>query len=130
MLVLSRQLNGVIYIGDSVVVKVTRISGNRVGLKVSAPGQMTIRRGELSGAPHVFDPDEALEAEAHAVAVCDDDSGGLVLSRKRNETIVIDDVIVITVLEIKGRNVRLGIEAPVTVPVHRKEVRERKNSGD
>ena len=46
----------------------------------------------------------------------------LVLSRKKNESIVIDDNIVVTVVEIRGDKVRLGIEAPKEVPVHRKEV--------
>ncbi len=46
----------------------------------------------------------------------------LVLSRKKNETIVIRDDIVITVVEIRGDKVRLGIDAPKDVPVHRREV--------
>ena len=46
----------------------------------------------------------------------------LVLSRKKNESIVIDDRIVITVVEIRGDKVRLGIEAPSHIPVHRQEV--------
>ena len=46
----------------------------------------------------------------------------LVLSRKRNESIVIDGSIVITVVEIRGDKVRLGIEAPREVPIHRQEV--------
>lgn len=46
----------------------------------------------------------------------------LVLSRKKNESIVIDEHIVITVLEIRGDKVRLGIEAPKSVPIHRSEV--------
>jgi carbon storage regulator len=48
----------------------------------------------------------------------------LVLSRKKNESIVIDDRIVITVVEIRGDKVRLGINAPRDVPVHRSEVFE------
>ena len=48
----------------------------------------------------------------------------LVLSRKRNESIVIDDHIVITVVEVRGDKVRLGIEAPREVPIHRSEVYE------
>jgi carbon storage regulator len=48
----------------------------------------------------------------------------LVLSRKRNEQIVIAENIVITVVEVRGDKVRLGIEAPKSVPVHRKEVYE------
>lgn len=48
----------------------------------------------------------------------------LVLSRKKNESIVVDDSIVITVVEIRGDKVRLGIEAPREVPIHRSEVRD------
>jgi carbon storage regulator len=46
----------------------------------------------------------------------------LVLSRKKNESIVVNDTIVITVVEIRGDKVRLGIEAPREVPIHRSEV--------
>lgn len=46
----------------------------------------------------------------------------LVLSRKRDESIVIDNEIVITVVEIRGDKVRLAIQAPKEVPVHRQEV--------
>lgn len=46
----------------------------------------------------------------------------LVLSRKRNEAICIGDDITLVVVEIRGDKVRLGIEAPKDVPVHRDEV--------
>jgi len=48
----------------------------------------------------------------------------LVLSRKKNESIIINDHIVVTVVEIRGDKVRLGIEAPKDVSVHRREVYE------
>ena len=48
----------------------------------------------------------------------------LVLSRQRDESIVIGDNIVITIVDIRGDKVRLGIEAPGEVPVHRQEVFE------
>ena len=48
----------------------------------------------------------------------------LVLSRQRDETIMIGDNIEITVVDIRGEKVRLGINAPPDVPVHRKEVYE------
>ena len=48
----------------------------------------------------------------------------LVLSRKKNESIIVDDTIVITVVEIRGDKVRLGIEAPREVAIHRSEVRD------
>jgi carbon storage regulator len=54
----------------------------------------------------------------------------LVLSRKLNEKIVIRDNIVITVIEIRGDKVRLGIEAPREVPVHRREVYDKIKSSD
>lgn len=50
------------------------------------------------------------------------ENGMLVLSRKKNEKIVIDENIVITIVEIRGDKVRLGIEAPREVPIHRSEV--------
>lgn len=46
----------------------------------------------------------------------------LVLSRKKNESIVINDDIIVVVVEIRGDKVRLGVEAPKEVPVHRREV--------
>ncbi len=48
----------------------------------------------------------------------------LVLSRKKNESIVINDNIVVTVIDIRGDKVRLGFEAPNDIPIHRKEVYE------
>jgi carbon storage regulator len=48
----------------------------------------------------------------------------LVLSRQRDETIMIGDEIEITVVDIRGDKVRLGINAPRSVHVHRKEVYE------
>lgn len=46
----------------------------------------------------------------------------LVLTRKSDESIMIGDSIEVTVVEIKGRQVRVGINAPGFVPVYRKEV--------
>lgn len=46
----------------------------------------------------------------------------LALSRKKNEAIVIDNNIEITILEVKGDQVKIGINAPKEVPVYRKEV--------
>jgi carbon storage regulator len=48
----------------------------------------------------------------------------LVLSRQRDETIMIGDDIEITVVDIRGDKVRLGITAPTRIAVHRKEVYE------
>lgn len=48
----------------------------------------------------------------------------LVLSRQRDESIIIGDNVVITVVDVRGDKVKLGIEAPKEIPVHRREVYE------
>lgn len=48
----------------------------------------------------------------------------LVLSRKKNESIEIGDDVTIVIVEIRGDKVRLGINAPKHVPVHRTEIKE------
>lgn len=48
----------------------------------------------------------------------------LVLSRNRDECIMIGDNIVVTVVDVRGDKVRLGIQAPTEIPVHRQEVHE------
>lgn len=46
----------------------------------------------------------------------------LVLTRKKNQSIIINDNIEVTILEVQGDQVRIGIEAPKSIAVHRKEV--------
>ena len=48
----------------------------------------------------------------------------IIMSRKKNESVVIGDDIVITVVEVRGDKVRLGVVHPKDVPVHRYEVFE------
>jgi carbon storage regulator len=54
----------------------------------------------------------------------------LVLSRKKDERIVINNDITIVVVEIRGDKVRLGVEAPKEVPVHRREVYDAISRGE
>lgn len=54
----------------------------------------------------------------------------LVLTRKQQESVFINDNVVVTVLSIRGNKVRLGIEAPLGMPVHREEVHQRIWEGD
>ncbi len=49
----------------------------------------------------------------------------LVLSRKRGEVIAIGDDVTVTVLEVRGDRVRLGVTAPGETPIHREEIRRR-----
>jgi carbon storage regulator len=46
----------------------------------------------------------------------------LILTRRVGESVVIGDEITVTVLDLKGNQIRLGIQAPKDVPVHREEV--------
>ena len=48
----------------------------------------------------------------------------VVLSRQRDESIIIGDNVVVTIVDVRGDKVRLGIEAPREIPVHRREVYE------
>lgn len=48
----------------------------------------------------------------------------LVLSRHRDEQVMIGNDIVLTIVEIRGDKVRLGIQAPANIPVHRREIFE------
>ncbi len=49
----------------------------------------------------------------------------LVLSRKLGETLVIGENVIVKVIHVQGNSVRLGIEAPRSVPVHRAEIHQR-----
>jgi len=48
----------------------------------------------------------------------------LVLSRQKDESIIIGDNVEVTIVDIRGDKVRLGITAPKSIPVHRREVYE------
>lgn len=54
----------------------------------------------------------------------------LILSRKFNEAVMVGDEVRIVVVDIRGDKVRLGIEAPQAVPVHRQEVYDALNRGE
>ena len=49
----------------------------------------------------------------------------LILTRRQGETLMVGDEITVTVLSVKGNQVRIGVEAPKHVPVHRKEIWDR-----
>jgi len=54
----------------------------------------------------------------------------LILSRRTDESIVIGDEVTVTILSVKGKQVRIGITAPPTVSVHREEIYQRIQSGE
>jgi len=54
----------------------------------------------------------------------------LILSRRTDESIVIGDEVTITILSVKGKQVRIGITAPADVSVHREEIYQRIQAGE
>lgn len=54
----------------------------------------------------------------------------LILSRRTDESIVIGDEVTITILSVKGKQVRIGITAPPDVSVHREEIYQRIQAGE
>ncbi len=54
----------------------------------------------------------------------------LILTRKRGETVLIGEDVTVTVLGVKGQQVRIGIDAPKEVEIHREEVVGRRNDND
>jgi carbon storage regulator len=117
--------------------------GNNAGQDsqiAGAPLQVADR--QLTTQPACFRVDEAGSPAARTAVSSRNYSGAairrireqggrimLVLTRKFGESIVIGDSVTVTVMEVKGERVRLGISAPAEVPVHREEVLRKIESG-
>ena len=69
------------------------------------------------------------ESKVLRISVVTEEQNMLVLSRKRGEVIVIGNGIAVTVLAVNGERVKLGVVAPVEVPVHREEIRRHLENG-
>ena len=128
MLVLSRHRDERIMISKWISIAVVDIRGDKVRLAIRAHQDVQIHRKEVYDAicREAKKIGEPLPASIALMAWDIDpyDDGGLVLSRKRNESIVINSNVEVVVVDIRGDKVRLGVEAPKDVPVHRLEVLE------
>ncbi len=51
----------------------------------------------------------------------------LILTRKPNESVIIDNQVTLKILEVRGNQVRIGVEAPAHISIHREEVQKRMN---
>lgn len=49
----------------------------------------------------------------------------LILTRKPNESVIIDNQVILKILEVRGNQVRIGVEAPSHISIHREEVQQR-----
>lgn len=90
--------------------------------------------GELLSAESVFNEKEEGQAptaghNGPAVFYTTKENYMLILTRKVGESIVIDDDIKVTILGVKGMQVRIGIDAPKDVQVHREEIYKRIQAG-
>ena len=140
MLVLSRQRDETIMIGDAIGIMVVDIRGDKVRLGINAPPRVPVHRKEVyedlvdelrkrGRLGEKEQPTNELLIEQWKLNHPDckggkEVNGMLVLSRERDETIMIGDDIEITVVDIRGEKVRLGTNAPPHIPVHRKEIYE------
>ncbi len=122
MLVLNRREGEFIVIRKDIHVKVVKVLKRRVRLGFLAPSEIPIMRGEIHQGPSANPESENPQKPRPHPPSANGGDGMLVLSRKKNESIVINDDITIVVVEIRGDKVRLGVEAPKEVPVHRQEV--------
>jgi carbon storage regulator len=112
MLCLTRKRNESIVIDRDIEVVVVELRGDKVRLGVKAPKDVPVWRNEVWQGPGHLSPAAATAGGG----------GMLVLSRKKNQSIVIRDNIVVVVVEIRRDRVRLGVQAPDEILVHRSEV--------
>ncbi len=112
MLVITRRKNESIVIDESLTVVVLDVRVDKVRLGISCPSELpvymreTLQSGEIGS----------------FLSYGGDTSSMKVFSRKKNESLCIGSDITIMVVEIRGDKVRLGIEYPKEIIVHRKEV--------
>lgn len=114
MLVLSRKKNESIVIGDLITVTVVQIHGDKVRLGVYRPKVMPVFRRESPPSENIESYLNYEGGEASMIAI----------SRKINDALCIANDIMVVIVDIRGDKVRLGIEFPKEVPVHRQEVLE------
>jgi carbon storage regulator CsrA len=118
MLVLSRYKNEAIYVGDNIRIVIADIRGARVKIVIEAPPEVSIHRKEVH---------EAIQRGAQSATrptLARKEFTRLVLTRKTNEVICIGDDIRVMVVEVRGDRVRIGVNAPESVAVHREEIYE------
>jgi carbon storage regulator CsrA len=81
-----------------------------------------VRDAHGRGSSQAPEADGAAAAARTVRSVVQEVDAMLVLTRKSNQSIVIGDDVIVTVLEVRGDHIRLGITAPRDVPVHREEI--------
>lgn len=106
-------------IGDNASITIVDIRGDKVRLGIDAPKEIEVHRQEVFNA--IVRQDNAI-GPFNTAAQNENSGRMLVLSRHRDETILLGNDVSITIADIRGDKVRLGIDAPRHIPVHRQEV--------
>jgi carbon storage regulator len=119
MLVLSRYRDEVICIGDDIKIVITDIRGDRVRIIVEAPPEVSIHRQEVHEAIQRGTP---RRRSATRPTLARKEYTRLILTRKKDEVICIGNDIRVMVVDVRGSRVRVGIDAPKSVAVHRAEI--------
>lgn len=130
VLVLSRQKHECLRIGDSVEIEVFDVRGDKVRLAVRAPKDVSVHRREIYDAlqrekgPANTEVTTGTGAKyLHRYVGRPSPQGqGIVLSRQVDESIMIGDEVEVTVVDVRGDTVRLGITFPKDIPIHRREI--------
>lgn len=138
MLVLSRRRDEQIIVTRAVILTIVDIRGDKVRVGIQAPSQVPVHRREVHDAidrenrrsTPGYVPAAPIDLTALPAIDTKSASGMLVLSRKKNESIVINGNVEVVIVEIRGDKVRLGVEAPKEYPVHRLEVFEAINAAN
>lgn len=122
MLILTRRIGERLIIDDEIVVGVLGVMGNQVRMNVDSPKNWWIYRKDIADR---IEAGEGLSPNGESAS----ERGNLVLTRKIGEVICMgteDKVVIeITILGIKGNQVRIGVEAPKDMAVHRESIWER-----
>jgi carbon storage regulator CsrA len=129
MLVLSRQINESIMIGDDVEVKITNIQKNNIEIQITHPKEVPVYPAEdysLIKKCKADQKDEKLERQVAAIKKKWDNLNESRITRKLDESIRIGDDVEIVVIDIRFLEsifkARVGITAPKNISIHRREI--------
>ena len=130
MLVITRQRDETLMIGECIEVTVIDIRGDKTRIGVIAPRCVPVHRKEIwedlrlqykLAQGGILNPEPRPTVSANAAGPA---GPTLVLTRRRDESVMIGDDVEVTVIDIRGDKVRMGVNSPRQMAVYRKEVFE------
>ena len=135
-LVLARQLGESVMIGDSVMIEVIGLKSSSARLRIVAPRSVSVHRREVYDSIRTA-PRTGTTAIESTSMVGDESKpvgfpaeGGLVLTRRVGQTIIIGGEVAVDVVDARPGSVRLRVIAPRSISVHRREVYDAIRAGE